>query len=214
MPTADKTKDQKTAKDGQKTPIHVRPQPIRHDKVTNDQERREMLLWLINTYGGSVAAVARNSTIQRVHIEQLVSGAKNLLGMREETLNKLLTVLNLPDTEAWELLNIPLDIRKKWRTLRPPPMGHGNEDTNLSLITLDQPLAGDISVPAGYRIRIDRTVTDQGVIVARLSGRYYATRPDAVPASADVLGRLITIDMLNQDERRAAESMSSQGGLS
>lgn len=198
MPTADKTKAKAPAADGQDKPVHVRPKPIEHAQVTTDQERREMLLWLIDTHGGGVTAAARNSGISRVHLEQIISGMKNPLRMQQETIEKLLTVLNLPDTQAWELLGIPQADRKRWRTLRPPPMGHGDVIRSVTNIELDQPLAGDISIPAGYMISVDRNVANQGVIVARLAGRYYATKPDAIPPSAEVLGRLISIDMVGR----------------
>lgn len=173
----------------------TRPEARQHEAVTTDQERREMLLWLIEERGGGVSAFGRNSGISRVHLEQLLTGYKSILQMRQETIEKLLTALNLPDTRAWDLLGIPMTDRKRWRTLRPPPMGHGDVIRSVTNIVLDQPLVGDVSVPAGYMISVDRNVANEGVIVAKLAGRYYATQPDAIPPNSEILGRLITIDM-------------------
>lgn len=177
-------------------PIHIRPEAKEHLVVKTDLERREMLLWLIEKHGGGVSAFSRVSGVSRVHLEQLLSGKKNLLKMQQETITKLLTGLNLPDTRAWQLLGIPEADQTRWRTLRPPPMGHGDVIRQVTNITLDQPLVGDVSIPAGYMISVDRNAYDEGVIVAKLSGRYYATQPDAVPPTAEVLGRLISIDMV------------------
>lgn len=174
----------------------TRPPSRHHNKVTTDQERREMLLWLIDEHGGGVSALARNTSISRVHIEQILSGQKKLLRMQQETIEKLLTGLNLPDTRAWELLGIPEADRKRWRTLRPPPMGHGDVVRNLTNIRLEQPLVGDVSVPAGYMISVDRNEASEGVIVAKVGERYYATQMDAIPPRAEVLGRLVSIDMV------------------
>lgn len=177
------------------TPTHTRAEAQEHAVVSTDLERREMLLWLIEKHAGGVSAFARNSGLSRVHIEQILSGKKDLLRMRQESIEKMLTALNLPDTRAWVLLGIPEAEQRRWRTLRPPPMGHGDVMRSVTNIRLDQPLVGDVSVPAGYMISVDRHQMDAGVIVAKLAGRYYATQPDAIPPSADVLGRLISIDM-------------------
>lgn len=177
------------------TPTHTRPTATEHSVVHTELERREMLLWLIEEHAGGVTALSRNTGMSRVHIEQLLSGKKNLLRMQQETIEKLLTGLNLPDTRAWELLGIPEADQKRWRTLRPPPMGHGDVIRSVMNVRLDEPLVGDVSVPAGYMISVDRHEMKKGVIVAKLAGRYYATRPDAIPPTADVLGRLISIDM-------------------
>lgn len=170
-----------------------------HKVVATPEERREMLAWLIDRHAGGITALHRNSGINRVHLEQLVNGRRDILKMRQESVEKLLTGLNLPDTRAWQLLGIPKEYHGRWRTLRPPPMGHGDVIRSVTNIHLDEPLAGDVSIPAGYMISVDRNVFDEGVIVAKLAGRYYATRPDAIPPSAQVIGRLISIDMVVSD---------------
>lgn len=158
--------------------------------------RGELLKAIIEEIGyGTPHEFARDSKIAYSNLWHYMAGQRDVAKMGQSTVELLLGALNVTDTWAWAYFEIPESARKTWRTFRPPPMGHGDENRRLLEITLDMPLQGDLVSPKGNVITVDRDNTVVGQIVTRLADRYLVTPADLIPGRGLVLGQLIRIDL-------------------
>lgn len=140
------------------------------------------------------ADFARDTGITAAAVWKYVNGELDIANMQQKTVEKFLTGLNVTDTWAWGYFEIPASVRRTWRTFRRPPMGHGDDLRNLIDIVLETPLQGELTVPAGYVITIDPDNTLLGLMVTRLSDRYFATPADLLSGNGQVLGQLVRVD--------------------
>jgi len=175
------------------------PKVDRPPHVHTEDDRRQMLAWLIEQNGGMME-VSRNSGVSRGHLRRLVRGyqstsegdrAYSLLEASIETISGLLSTFSLSDERAWEMLNIPLERRAQWRSIQKDGGSPAPVNPQLINVLLDEPLVGDLFIPSGYIIIVDESDTENGVQVASVNGRLYALRPDALPAIAQVRGRFV-----------------------
>jgi hypothetical protein len=173
------------------------PKVDRPPMIQTEEDRRQMLSWLIQENGG-IMAVSRNSGISRGHLRRLVRGTEVIAGEQREasileasvqTITGLLEAFGLSDERAWEMLAIPVERRANWRSL--PQGGERPLNPQVVDIQLEEPLTGDLFLPRGYTIMIDESDTHSGLQVVSVNGRLYALRPDALPAKAAVRGKFI-----------------------
>lgn len=171
--------------------------------VHSEDDRREMLAWLIQENGG-VMEVEENSGIARNHLRRLVRGwdyargkkaeddarvEVSILDMTIETITALLNAFSLTDEQAWDLFAIPPELRDRWRSARPQDAAH-TPPANIVKVSLREPLLGDVSIylPDGFDLLIDDTRTSGDLLVVQLAGRHYVYRPEAVPPQGQVRG--------------------------
>lgn len=178
------------------------------EQARPEAERRAGLLRDIIEKRGykNPSTFARDSDIAYSNLWLYLAGERDLANMGPATVSKLLTSLNVPDTWAWEYFDIPAAARATWRTFRPPPMGHGEDERRLLDVRLDMPLQGDVMVPGGqgHSITVDRDNVVFGLVVTQLADRYLATPASLLPGNGTVLGQLVRVDMstMPEPERR------------
>lgn len=164
-------------------------------------ERRRAALELMVERAGGVTRVATASGINRVHLEKLLTRAgdedsknrRSILSMRNETITRLLTAVNVSDSIAIRELLIPPHLQKHWLTMRPEPMGQKKRDrTGLLDVVLTTPLT--VTLQPGHVMTVDQGNVLSGDVLVRVNGRFLVTPADAVPANAELLGQFVGAD--------------------
>ncbi|WP_407543813.1 hypothetical protein Q0M94_28435 (plasmid) [Deinococcus radiomollis] len=149
---------------------------------------------LLESLDYSIVDFVRDSKMSKVTLWMYFNGELDMALMRQVSVEKMLGALNVTDTWAWAYFEIPVDRRREWRTFRPPPLGHGEDPRDLFEVILGKPLQGEIIVPPGYVVTIDKGNTMLGLIIVEFGDRYLATQVEFAPAQGTVLGQLVRID--------------------
>lgn len=167
----------------------------RPEKVETAVERGQALRNWFDVHKVSIIAFAQTTGIPRSTLSKYLAGASDIAAMPHEQAEKLIVGMGITDWESWEVLGIPEEHRTSFRTFRPPPLGHGQPLTEAIERQLDQPLVGDVLVPAGAILRIIKEAEMDGIQVVELEdGRLYAVSPVMLGSTTGKhLGRLISI---------------------
>ncbi|MBZ9715329.1 hypothetical protein [Deinococcus multiflagellatus] len=115
----------------------------------------------------------------------------SILDADPHTISGLLAAFSLPLEMAWEMLNIPVNLRHRWRAFESPDGTVTRQvDAELGAVPLTTaPLLGHMFLPAGKGLEVltDHNDTESLQIVT-VDGELYALPPSAVHPSAQVHG--------------------------
>ncbi|MCY1703572.1 helix-turn-helix domain-containing protein [Deinococcus sp. SL84] len=164
--------------------------------IENAEHRGHALRYWLHVQGFSQTQFQQRVGIGRTTLNRYLNGETDLAVIKSETADKLLRVMGIRDTDAWEILGIPSENRSTFRSTRPWPLGHGPSsqvmaDTNL--ITLEHSLFGSLALPAGSQLEVTRgTNTCRHQIYRLENGMLYAVDPNTpVPPNGEHLGGLL-----------------------
>lgn len=128
-------------------------------KIETAADRGLALRVWLNVQDINVRDFADRSDLGRATIHRYIKGSKDLADIAAEHADKLLCAMGISDEEAWEILGIPPEKRRTFRSMRPWPLGSGASDieakTDLQL-QLKEPLFGSLALPPGAILWIKR----------------------------------------------------------
>ncbi len=137
--------------------------------------------------------LALSSGIGRPQLQRYLTGAYDLANSTQELVERLVGTMGMSDADARVFFGIPRESLVRWRTFRPPPLGHGMERARPAserFIALSEPLKGEVACSGnmGLGMTIDTAVTTGLVVPRTTSGLYVVPRgPSPVPG-AEVMG--------------------------
>lgn len=171
----------------------------RPDHVHDATTRGQALLWWLQQHDRGIAEFALEAGLGRSTLQAYIRGEHmgrvyDIADMRQESVEKLLTVMSVPDTWAWEFFNIPDAKRGEWRTFRPHPYGHGEVLRTIRDEPLTVAIQGEIAIPANpsWVAKVDPN-DRTGLQLVRQLDRLYAMPAEAA-TQGEVIGRLVTIE--------------------
>lgn len=167
-------------------PKSITPYP---EKIETAAERGQALRHWIDTHNTTVDAVEIETGLSRVTLYKYFKGELDIALMHQQNVTRLLTAMNMSDWDAYSYFNIPFENRgTNWRTVRPHPMGHGDEIAfELLTIELDIPMHGVFSfqpVP-GVKFNLVLEKHGQGSILVYLAGSVFFTVVKGSPVQPD-----------------------------
>ncbi|AWT34524.1 hypothetical protein DM785_02400 [Deinococcus actinosclerus] len=143
---------------------------------------------------------ALDSGIQRQILNRYMTGAYDLANMSQELVERLLTALGMSDIEARTYFGIPEEAWVRWKTFRPPPLGHGAGELGSAserVVGLKGGVQGVLTVAADVADLVGAVVDTQvttGMVLTRWQGGLWALRAapgEQVPG--EVLGGLLRL---------------------
>lgn len=135
---------------------------------------------------------AREAQISRSSLYALLTGANDLALAETRTAQGLLLAMGIADADAHKMLNIPPEMRSRWRTVGLSPIIQDPaQEPELVTVALTQPLSGWVALPSGIAITINRQNKAHGILVVRLEdGMLYTAQRAMVPPDVEILGQL------------------------
>ncbi|ULH17412.1 hypothetical protein MF271_19010 (plasmid) [Deinococcus sp. KNUC1210] len=166
------------------------------EQVRTAEERGQMFRHLVEKSGIAITAMSKRANVTRSGLYQYFSGEVDLASVQQEAAQGILLALGLKDEDAWEVFNLPEEARPKWTTQRHAPVGHGEDLRDLVTLELHESLVGEMALPAGTVIQVDRNSHSHGILLIRLAdGQLMAVRPSlAQSGNVEILGQLTGAD--------------------
>lgn len=156
----------------------------RPEVIETPQDRGQAMRNWLDVQQLSIKAFAAALGMSRSRFTLYLDGGSfkgkvyDLAEMDQEEAERLMTAMNVTDYEAWEILGIPEANRQTFRSFRPPPWGHGSPVRDVIEVLLQDPMVGEVPLPAGAIVRIDPQAQDAKFQVVRLEdGRLYSVGP-------------------------------------
>jgi transcriptional regulator with XRE-family HTH domain len=169
----------------------VMPKP---DVVVTAEQRGQALQHFVDLNNTTMMEFATKSGISYSALTKYAKGSTDLATIQQRTAERLITAMELSDTEAWEYFNIPEDRRAQFRTFRPPPLGHGEAPRSILSLTLPAPLTGTLSAPAGYIVQYNPARRLNGLMLAEApDGQYFALDAGLVRGNSRILGEIVSV---------------------
>lgn len=152
--------------------------------IETPQQRGQALRNWLDVQQLSIKAFAAALGMSRSRFTLYLDGKEfkgkvyDLAEMEQGEAEQLVTLMNVTDAEAWDILGIPKANRETFRSFRPPPWGHGSPVRDMLEMALEVPMVGEVPLPAGAVVRIDPQAADAKYQVVRLEdGRFYSVSP-------------------------------------
>lgn len=161
------------------------------DRVSQEARRRgdKLRQWLA-ARGLKQSELAVDAGLSEMTISKYVSGATDIARMRPSAITKLLDAMHVSDTYAWELFEIPEELRATWRSLRTNEMGPPTSSEPTMTYVLETPTQGDWQLPSNTVVTVGTVTTgmEDELVLAQLADRYWIAARAHLPAKCQVLG--------------------------
>jgi len=164
-------------------------------RVSDDAfERGQALYRLILKLGYEPVSFAAESKIHVSTLWMYIHGRIDLAQIKQPSVEKLLIALAVTDTWAWSYFKIPQELRTKWRTFRPPPLGHGEDPRELYELKLDRSTTGRYVLWPNDVLTLDPGNKTVGLMLARAGEQYVLNGHELLPPEAEIMGQVVRIE--------------------